>query len=325
MVEITPGAEIMLPQLPDLARQIGRPLTWAALLTIKGHPYHLKTAAAMAAAQADGIDIRPQVSCRPLRFQVTLDAPFGFGTAPVFAEVLGLDHEAKKARYADPQWRGIAQEALDTARTLRPNWTNYLVAESSSHPELIGRSIADLAAETGTRPLDVMIELALSEDLATRFDSILANDDQDGIAYLLQQPGMLIGLADSGAHVGQLCDAALFTDLLGNWVREREVLPLATAVHRLTGEPADFFGFAGRGYVREGYAADLVVFDPATVGPGPVRRVADFPAGAERLTADAPTGMRHVVVNGTVIREDERTDIAGTEAAPGHLVRPTQR
>jgi N-acyl-D-aspartate/D-glutamate deacylase len=72
----------------------------------------------------------------------------------------------------------------------------------------------------------------------------------------------------------------------------------------MTGEPADLFGFVRRGYLREGYWADVCVFDPETVGPGPVRRVRDFPAGAERLTAEDPIGVRHVLVNGTPIRAD---------------------
>ena len=94
------------------------------------------------------------------------------------------------------------------------------------------------------------------------------------------------------------------TDLLGKWVRDRGVMPLEQAVRKLTGEPADMFGFVRRGYLREGYCADVCVFDPQTVGTGPTRRVRDFPADAERLTAEEPTGIRHVLVNGTPIRVD---------------------
>jgi N-acyl-D-aspartate/D-glutamate deacylase len=88
-------------------------------------------------------------------------------------------------------------------------------------------------------------------------------------------------------------------------VRDRQVMPIERAVRKLTGEPADMFGFVDRGYVREGAWADLTVFDPATVAPGPIRRVRDFPADGERLTAEDPVGLRHVLVNGTSIRRDE--------------------
>ena len=127
----------------------------------------------------------------------------------------------------------------------------------------------------------------------------------------------MLGLSDAGAHVGQLCDAPLPTDLLGNWVREREVLSLEEAVRKLTSEPAELFGFEGRGVLRPGAFADVVVFDPDTVAPGPLRRVRDFPADAERLTADQPAGMRHVLVNGTPIRSDGKSAL---DARPGRLV-----
>ena len=80
------------------------------------------------------------------------------------------------------------------------------------------------------------------------------------------------------------------TDLLGSWVRERQIMSLEQAVHKLTAEPARVYGLTGRGLVEVGMAADLVVFDPETVAPGPLRRVVDFPAEGERLTADAPVG-----------------------------------
>jgi N-acyl-D-aspartate/D-glutamate deacylase len=105
--------------------------------------------------------------------------------------------------------------------------------------------------------------------------------------------------------VDQLCDAPLPTDLLGKWVRERGTMSLEKAVRKLTGEPGDMFGFDRRGYLREGFFADIAVFDPATVDPGPLRRLRDLPADGQRLTAEEPTGMRHVIVNGTLIREDE--------------------
>jgi len=149
-----------------------------------------------------------------------------------------------------------------------------------------------------------MCDLALAEDLATRFRAYIANDDADEVGRLLTHDHVALGLSDAGAHVDQLCDAPLPTDLLGRWVRDRGVMPLEAAVRKLTGEPADMFGFVGRGYLREGNAADVCVFEPATIGPGPTARVRDFPADGERLTAEEPRGLRHVLVNGTPIRVD---------------------
>jgi N-acyl-D-aspartate/D-glutamate deacylase len=177
--------------------------------------------------------------------------------------------------------------------------------------------VVELAAERDTTPLDVMLDLSLEDGLQTRFWSVLANDDPEAIAWLLPRDDVLLGLADSGAHVSQLCDACFATDLLGNWVREKEVMPLERAIHKLTAEPAQVYGLTDRGTVAVGRAADLVVFDFDTVAPGPLRRLRDFPADGERLTADAPVGMTHTLVNGVPIRVDGAPDADGLAARPG--------
>jgi N-acyl-D-aspartate/D-glutamate deacylase len=199
---------------------------------------------------------------------------------------------------------------------MKPRWDTFEVSESARFPELQGRRVSELAEERGCGPLDVMCEIAVAEDLTTRFRAYIANDEVDAVSRLLTHESVALGLSDAGAHIDQLCDAPLPTDLLGKWVRDRAVMPLEAAVHKLTGEPAAMFGFRNRGLLREGYWADVCVFDPATVGPGPTRRVRDFPADAERLTAEEPTGVRHVLVNGTPIRVDEQqVDLQG--AWPG--------
>jgi N-acyl-D-aspartate/D-glutamate deacylase len=152
---------------------------------------------------------------------------------------------------------------------------------------------------------------------------VFLNDDADEVGQLLLEEHCTLGLSDAGAHVGQLCDAPEPTDFLGNWVRDRDLMPIETAVRKLTGVQADILGLADRGYLREGAWADVVVFDPTTVAPGPVRRVRDFPADAERLTADEPTGVRHVVVNGTPVQVDGVR--ADDGARPGRVVHPAPR
>ena len=189
------------------------------------------------------------------------------------------------------------------------------------HPELADQPVAVLADERGCTPLDVMLDVSLDDDLEARFWSVLANDDPEGIAWLLPRDNVLLGLADSGAHVSQLCDACFSTDLLGNWVREKGVMPLERAIHKLTGEPAGVYGLSDRGTIAEGQAADVCVFDPETVAPGPLRRLRDFPADGERLTADAPVGMTHTLVNGVPIRVDGAPSEEGLADRPGVVLR----
>lgn len=153
----------------------------------------------------------------------------------------------------------------------------------------------------------------------------MSNDDPVAVADLLRDEHCTLGLSDAGAHVSQLCDASQATDFLGEWVREREVMSWASAVRKLTGVQADLMGFADRGYLSQGAWADVVVFNPTTVGPGVVRRVRDFPGNAERLTADAPTGVTHVVVNGVPIRRDGAMVADAMHTRPGRVVRSSVR
>jgi N-acyl-D-aspartate/D-glutamate deacylase len=321
VIAMLPGGVFSNDQVFALQQEIGRPFTWTALLTIKGIPYHEQVVAEHDAARERGVEVWPQVSCRPLVFQMNLEEPFTFNMRDSFRTLMDVSRDERIAAYRDPSWRARAIADLEGRGALPFNFGQLSVAESRSHPELADRPVLELAAEQGRSPLDVILDLSLEDDLGTRFWSVLANDDPDGIAWLLPRDDVLLGLADSGAHVSQLCDACFSTDLLGSWVRDREVMPLERAIHKLTAEPAAVYGFRDRGIVREGLAADLAVFDPDTVAPGPLRRLHDFPADGERLTADRPVGMAHTLVNGVAIRADGAPDPEALARRPGRHLR----
>jgi N-acyl-D-amino-acid deacylase len=302
VVLITPGEQCTYADVYEWQPRIGRPFTYPMFASPGGK--HLEPLGLHEQGIAAGASVWPQVTPRPLTMQFTLADPYSLNTGTVFGDLLQGGRDARIAAYRDPAWR--ARAAADLERSpMKPRWETFEVSESSRFPELQGRRVTELADERGSSPLDLMCELAVAEDLATRFRAYIANDDVAAVGHLLNHESVALGLSDAGAHIDQLCDAPLPTDLLGRWVRERQVMPLESAVRKLTGEPADLFGFVGRGYLRTGHWADVCVFDPKTVGPGPTRRVRDFPANAERLTAEEPTGVRHVLVNGTPIRTDE--------------------
>lgn len=324
VVALLPGEKVTHDDVFDIQRAAGRPVTWTALLTVKGYPWHERIMAANIAARAEGSEVWPQVSCRPLTFQMNLREPFTFNMRPAFQELMDRPDTERIAAYQDPAWRRRAWEELSGRagrRAIPMNFDSLAVAETVDHPELVGRNVVAVADEQGCTPFDFMLDLSLAENLETRFTSVLANNDPDAIAWLLPQDTVLFGLADSGAHVSQLCDACFATDLLGTWVRDKAVMPLEQAIHKLTGEPAGVFGMRDRGTLQVGNAADVVVFDFDRVAPGPLRRIRDFPADGERLVADQPVGMRHVLVNGTVIREDEQPLEDTLEQHPGRLLR----
>jgi N-acyl-D-aspartate/D-glutamate deacylase len=313
VILITPGPQCSYADVYQWQPRVGRPFTYPLFASPGGK--HLEQVALHEQGLSQGARVWPQVTPRPLTMQFTLADPYSLNTGQVFGELLKVSRAARLAAYRDPEWRARAAADLEES-PMKPRWETFAVSESEQHPELEGRGVSDLARERGCSPLDVMCELAVAEDLGTRFRAYIANDDVAAVAHLLTHESVALGLSDAGAHVDQLCDAPLPTDLLGTWVRERGVMPLEAAVRKLTGEPADMFGFVRRGYLREGNWADVCVFDPATVAPGPTQRVRDFPADAERLTAEQPIGVRHVLVNGVPIRADDE-QIDDLERMPG--------
>ncbi len=313
VVLFTPGEQCTYADAYTWQQRVGRPFTYPLFATPNGK--HHDTVALHEQGLANGAQVWPQVTPRPLTMQFTMADAYSLNTGTVFGELMKVSRPVRLAAYRDPEWRALAAADLEHS-PMKPRWDTFEISESKEFPELQGRRVGDVARERGVTPLDLMCELALAEDLATRFRAYIANDDSDAVAGLLTHDHVVLGLSDAGAHVDQLCDAPLPTDLLGSWVREREVMPLEQAVRKLSGEPADIFQFARRGYLRQGYWADVCVFDPQTVGPGPMRRVRDFPADAERLTAEEPSGVRHVLVNGTPIRLDG-TQLDPVEVWPG--------
>lgn len=314
LVEITYGHLYDLEEVAALSRDLSVRITWGSLLTgLHGGPG--ASLELLERASAVGGDLWPQVSCRRVVQQMSFQKPYYFSQVPAFGEVFALDPAERAARYRDPAWR---ERAKATILDHRPNtYTKGSVQETERHRDLVGIPMVELAEARGVHPFDLMVDLALEEDLATRFEIVSLNDDDVELSALLADHRIVLGAHDAGAHVDMLCDACFPSHLLGHWVRETGTLALEEAVWRLTGQPADLLGLTDRGRLVPGAAADVVAFDPATVGPTELERWWDFPAGGDRLVVGS-TGIEHVWVNGTPIRRDGR-DLPG--AAPGALVR----
>ena len=318
----TPGEQVSPADLYNMQPSVGRPFTYTALMTMP-NGLHRTMAKLNRRGWAAGAQVWPQVTPRPLQFSMSLADPFTFNMNPHFAALLPLGLPERRVAYGDLSWRTKASEAWQEGMDFgRPRWETFRFTESTSQPELEGHRVVNVASERGVSPLDAVLDAALAEpDLTLRISSVLANDDLAELRNLLTEPGCVLGLSDAGAHVSQICDAPQATDYLGNWIRDRRLDTFEAAVQRLTAQPADIFGLADRGRLLPGNWADVVVFDPDTIGPGPIRRVNDFPTGSERLTADAPTGVRHVLVNGAAIRCD---GVQNLTVRSGQLVRPLQ-
>jgi N-acyl-D-aspartate/D-glutamate deacylase len=299
IVETNPDDEFAW--LYDVSDRSGCAITWTALVT-----YPQETPARTSWREKwrvhrerwdRGARVHPQVTCRPLTVQLTLLNPTPFVGAPAFQELMALAPSERHACYRDAGWRTRARDELASQRYHQVRWSSMFVAETSNR-DLVGRDLASLATELDADPFDALVAIALADDLHTRCDMIVGNDDRVAVGELLAEPGCLLGISDAGAHVGMLCDAGMPVDFLATWVRDREVMSLERGVHRLTGEPASVFGLSRRGILREGSFADVVVIDLESLAPSPLRRVRDLPAGGDRLVADQVDGIEHVFVNG---------------------------
>jgi N-acyl-D-aspartate/D-glutamate deacylase len=318
VMALVPGGKSLSRQrMYEMQPEIGRPITYTALMaTADGahreatalHRVHLKL----------GTQVYPQVSCRPIVSMTTLRSAFAL-RAPTMLALEGKAEEERIQAFRDPAWRAKVTEELPGI-AFPITWDRWTISESPSSPQYEGYTVEQLGTERGVAPLDAALDLSLEDGLATRFTVKQVNYQEDEVEKLLRLDGTVLGLADSGAHPDQICDAVLPTDLLGKWVRDKQVLSLPTAVRKLTGELADLFGL-DRGYLRVGAPADITVFDPATIAPGPVRRVNDQPAGGERLIADEAVGLRHVLVNGVPIRRDGQPLPRESRGGPGQMLR----
>ena len=246
--------------------------------------------------------------------------PTAFYSVPAYAPFVAAPLDERHTFYEDPAWRTRVTEEFDSSKWVNPRWETFRVADSASHPELVGRSVADIARERGCRPFDVVADVSLADRLESRFSVTFANDEEDGVSLLVQTDGCIMGLSDAGAHVSQICDAVMPTDFLSSWVRDREVMSVEQGVHKLTGELSDVLGI-GRGSLRVGAPADVVVLDWDELSTGPIRRVRDMPARGDRLVADAPTGVDAVLVNGVPIRDSGKSLIEELGELPGTVLR----
>ena len=308
-------------RLRDLAVESGRPITWG-LFSRREEPVLWRTyLALLEETAARGGRMFAQVHSRALTVVLSFKTNLPFDRLPAWRELRALPLDQQQARLRDPELRRRLVEAAKERDERRPigaearlgSYEWIFVMDSPEGPH---RSVAEIARERGIDPVEAIIDLALEKDLDRFFLQPIANENQDHALELITHPRTVVTFSDSGAHVSQIMDASLQTHLLSYWVRARRALALEQAVRMLSFAPATYWGFADRGLIREGMAADLLVFDPDTIAPEMPEVVRDLPAGARRLTQRA-RGIAATVVNGEVVLRDGKP----TGALPGQLLR----
>ena len=316
------------PDLPDyhrrlkaLAVETGRPITFG-LFTRKDAPdmwrHYVRL---IEETNAAGGRMFAQVHSRALSVVLSFKTQLPFDRLPVWKELRALPLAEQQTRLRDPELRKKLVEAArerdnrraigTEARQAAYDW--LFVMDSVDPPH---KSVAEIARERGIDPVEAMIDLALERDMDRFFFQPIANENQELAIELIKHPQAVVTFSDSGAHVSQLMDSSLQTYLLSHWVRTKQALTLEQAVRMLSFVPASYWGFTDRGLIREGMAADFVVFDPDTIAAELPEVVRDLPAGAKRLI-QRTRGIAATVVNGEILLRDGKH----TGAHPGRLLR----
>ena len=260
---------------------------------------------------------------QPMLMRYCFRSAWLLDTIPGWEKSMRLPDAEKLALLRDPVERRRLAELSEraTSHAHLTQWADRCIAETfmEENKRFQGRLVGDIAAELGRTPLDTLLDIVCTDDLKTVFTNIppeYSEADWEAQRSVWRDDRALIGASDAGAHLDFLSTFNLQTWFLQTVVREKGVVELEEAVHYFTSAPAALYGLRDRGELRVGACADVVVFDPDTIGSGPVHTRFDLPAGGGRLYAEAH-GMRHVLVNGTeVVRGPELT-----HELPGHLIR----
>jgi len=290
-----------------------RPLNWNVLTVDSKEPerYRAQLAACEHAAQQGGRAVA-------LTMPVLVEMNMSFGSycalfmLPDWSAVMSLPVPERVERLRDPAVRAHLLERSRSSDagvfTRLTEWDKYQIGDTyaPANDGLKGRLVADLARERKQEPFDALLDIVIADDLRTVLWPLPTDDDADSWALRVEAWGrddVLLGGSDAGAHLDRMCGAPYTTQFLGDCLRGRRLVSLERAVQMLTQEPAALFGLRDRGVLAAGSKADVVIFDPATVGAGDVSMLHDLPGGTPRLFA-AAVGMHRVYVNGRAVAVD---------------------
>jgi N-acyl-D-amino-acid deacylase len=309
-------------QLKTLSIETGRPVTFG-MFSMRDVPTDWRYCLDLFETSAsEGARMFGQVHTRELSIMLSFETRLPFDKWDVWRDIRALPLKEQKQALGDPDTKkrliAAANRPYDGPQMIGPDarppdWDRMFVLDKIEGPH---QTMSDMALGRGVDPVELMIDLALENDMKIFFRQPIANEDQDHALEMMKHPRSVVTFSDAGAHVSQIMDNSLQTHLLGHWVREKQAFTLEEAVRLITHDTATHWGFYDRGLIREGMAADMVVFDPDTVGANMPVVLADLPAGAKRLKQTS-IGILATIVNGkTVLRNNIHTG-----AYPGRVLR----
>ena len=323
---VTRGSMMTIADLEEMSKISGRPVVDAALFIDEGNPTRVSNAFKdIESAQKKGISLYGQVGCLPLTMDFSLENPYPFEAFLNWRPAMETTtKDGFKEVLQDPAFRAkIREEAtqIGTPGRFSGQWEEVDVVEVAreSNTQYEGKTIAEIAIELSRDPLDVFLDLGISEDLKTQFSMRMLNTNEEKVKDVLDHPYSVIGQSDAGAHVSLLCDAAFGPYLLGRWVRERQDFMLEHAIKLVTSRQAQIYGIKDRGVLQQGAYADLLLFDSQTIARGSKRKVHDLPENCMRIDTPA-LGIYGTWVNGVRIA-DRNGVFFQNDKKPGKVLR----
>jgi N-acyl-D-aspartate/D-glutamate deacylase len=318
---VGPIPEERMALMAEMSLAANRPLNWNLLGSLSSEEIYEQQLRASDVAASRGAHVVALTLPDLMRMRASNVLP----SLPGWADVLALDASGRRAAAVDPgvraRLRAGAEQVADKAIGVLADFSLMEVADATS--PWVGRALGEIAVARGTDVIDVLIDVVLPAGLTlyTVFPSLAPSLGRSDEGWRVRvgvwrDRRVMLGGSDAGAHLDLMCHANYPTVVLSEAVRRRALLPLEEAVEMMTDRPARHYGLRGRGRIAEGWHADLVVFDPASVGSRPAEVRRDLPGGGERLYSSS-TGVPHVFVNG----EEVVVSGALTGALPGTVLR----
>jgi N-acyl-D-amino-acid deacylase len=297
-----------IPEYDRIVRRTCRPLIWQSVQYKESEPELWKNMLdGIATTFRDGYQAYGLTHTVPLMRHFTMKDAQTFDEFPVWKNLMFLPEEARKQAFADAETRKKMRDDMAEPRpvSFHRNWGRVFVEKviKPENQQYAGKSVDELAALRNQDPLDAFLDLSLEENLDTTFETTNRGFNPEVMSTIMKSPYVIIGTSDAGAHVQFGADFGYCTTLLGMWVRDRQMISLEQAIHKLTFHVASVYGIEGRGLLRPGFAADVTIFDPQTVKACAPEWAEDYPAGTKRLIQRSE-GICQTIVNGRVIYED---------------------
>ncbi len=309
IMEIVPTAEFYFTDddislMTDMSLTGRRSVNWNLLGVLGGEEKLRNKLASADHARQHGARVIPLTLPDPQAMRLSFETGFVYDMLPGWGEVMTMSHDARLRALRDTAVRRRLEEGSRGAPWWGV-WEDTTLSETFN-PENArweGRTAGDVARERGVGAFDALCDVVVADDLRTGLVPLSIDDTEENWrlrSELWRDPRVVIGGSDAGAHLDTIWTFNCISSLVGPSVRDRRLITLEEAVRLVTDVPARMYGLIDRGRLEPGWHADIVVFDPATLNPEPVRAVSDLPAGGWRLTGGA-RGVEHVFVNGVEI------------------------